>query len=76
MFALFAHVLFFGYLAGLIGLVTGVVSVMAMILGYTYGVVGLVYLALAIGVIWACRRGEKFIAACCIRQYLRNQSKV
>lgn len=72
MFALFAHVLFFGYLAGLIGLVTGVVSVMAMILGYTYGVVGLVYLALA----WACRRGEKFIAACCIRQYLRNQSKV
>lgn len=74
--ALLAHVLFAGYFFGLLGFVSGVVTLVMRLMGETVGFIGPVLIVVAVAVMWGCRRGEKFIAAQCIRRYLQKQSGV
>lgn len=68
--ALLAHAIFAGYLGGTIFFVWGLVAV--AVGGWAQGIIIIFGLTTAI---IACRFGEKFIARCCIREYLRRQSQ-
>ncbi|MHC4989540.1 MAG: hypothetical protein ACYTGC_01040, partial [Planctomycetota bacterium] len=73
--ALLAHLLLFGYLAGVLAIVLAVVRI--GLLGWPRGTTGLANVLVWGAVIvasvvwmWACRRGERFIAQQCIREHL------
>lgn len=76
--AILAHVLFAGYFGGLIFFLSGLVSFIfgLMETGLSGVGIGLLMLGGSVAVMWGCRWGEKFIAGCCIREYLRRQSRV
>jgi len=71
--ALLAHALFAGYLAGSGGILFALFGVMlagpfAMVL------IGLVMIAVMIGLFVLCRRGERYIAQQCLNEYLRRDA--
>lgn len=86
--SLIAHLIFVGYMTGLGFLL----ATMGMMLSATFlnGMNGMphnptpltawvfmaVYFVIGVSLFYAGRRGEKFIAGCCIRRYLQKQSAV
>lgn len=83
--SLLGHLIFVGYLVGLGFLLSAIGLILSMTLmsgasgGGTPAVVWIylaVYIFVGCGLFYAGRLGEKFIARCCIREYLRRQSQV
>ena len=72
-----AHVLFVGYSAGGVALVLGGLYLLfnftVLIPAFDYTLVTVpIVMVVGAGIVWACRRGERFIAGRCIRRHLRG----
>lgn len=71
--ALFAHALLLGYLVGVAGVIAFVVQTLRAG-SLRRAVPMLAAMAVFTGLIWLCRRGERFIAERCIRRHLIDQA--
>jgi hypothetical protein len=68
--ALLAHGLVVGYFVGVVAAVVGLIG--ALSTAGTQRAWALAAMGLGVLAIYASRRGERYIAACCIRRYIRT----
>jgi hypothetical protein len=74
--ALLAHVLFAGYLVGCVGLIVAALKLLSTTprSGPSTYMISCTLIGVFATVLWACRRGERFIASRCIRRYIAGRS--
>jgi hypothetical protein len=73
--ALLAHALFAGYIVGIVIMIWGALGTAVAVMSgggpvWVAAMIAAIVVGIGCGLVWACQRGEKYIASHCIRNHL------